>query len=428
MEFLLLTKSDAFLIGPIANILGYIMDFIYEVCSFIGIENIGVCVILFTIITNVLMLPLTVKQQKFTKLNAVMNPEIQAIQKKYKGRQDQVSMQKQQAETQAVYEKYGASPTAGCLPLLIQLPVMFALYRVIYNIPAYIRDIKTVYCQVANPLKELFTSQEVIESYTGFVELAKANNMAVGSSNDFTQVNKIVDLLYQFDASEWKKLGEIFPNLSEVIEATSAEVINLNSFLGGINLMEAPGFKISIALIIPILAGLTQWLSTKIMEMDNPNRNAEVDDENTMAKSMKSMNTIMPLFSVFICISLPACLGLYWIASSVVRTVIQLFVNHNMKKMSIEDLIRSNIEKQNKKREKKGLAPISADASIRTTQRTQEILEQKAEVERIRQEKMKELKAQGKLPETDLEKKNPGSIAAKARMVQEYNERTGGKK
>jgi YidC/Oxa1 family membrane protein insertase len=192
--------------------------------------------------------------------------------------------------------------------------------------------------------------------------------------------------------------------------------------------MEAPGFKISIALIIPILAGLTQWLSTKIMEMDNPNRNAEVDDENTMAKSMKSMNTIMPLFSVFICISLPACLGLYWIASSVVRTVIQLFVNHNMKKMSIEDLIRSNIEKQNKKREKKGLAPISADASIRTTQRTQEILEQRAEVERIRQEKMKELKAQGKLPETDLEKKNPGSIAAKARMVQEYNERTGGKK
>ena len=99
-----------------------------------------------------------------------------------------------------------------------------------------------------------------------------------------------------------------------------------------------------------------------------------------------------------------------------------------MKKMSIEDLIRSNIEKQNKKREKKGLSPISADASIRTTQRAQEIMEKNAEIERIRQEKMKELKAQGKLPETDLEKKNPGGIAAKARMVQDYNERTNGKK
>lgn len=428
MEFLLLTKSDAFLIGPIATALGYIMDMIYEFCSLIEVQNIGLCIILFTIITNLLMLPLTIKQQKFTKLNAVMNPEIQEIQKKYKGRQDQVSMQKQQAETQAVYEKYGASPTAGCLPMLIQLPVMFALYRVIYNIPAYIRDIKTIYCQVADPLKELFTSPEAINSYTGFVELAKANNLPVGDKNNYMQVNKIVDLLYQFDASEWKKLGEVFPDLSEVIEVTSAEVINLNNFLGGINLMEAPGFKISIALIIPILAGLTQWLSAKIIERDNPNSSASVDEENTMAKSMRSMNTIMPLFSVFICISLPAGLGLYWIASSVVRTVIQLYVNHSMKNISIEDLIRKNVEKQNKKRAKQGLSPISADASIRTTQRAKEIMEKNAEVERIRQEKMKELKAQGKLPETDLEKKNPSGIAAKARMVQDYNERTNGKK
>ena len=94
MEFLLLTKSSAFLIGPIATLLGYIMDFIYEACSLIGIQNIGLCIILFTIITNVLMLPLTIKQQKFTKLNAVMNPELQEIQRKYKDKKDQVSMKK----------------------------------------------------------------------------------------------------------------------------------------------------------------------------------------------------------------------------------------------------------------------------------------------------------------------------------------------
>ena len=85
LEFLLLTKSSAFLIGPIATLLGYIMDFIYEACSLIGIQNIGLCIILFTIITNVLMLPLTIKQQKFTKLNAVMNPEIQEIQNSVTG-------------------------------------------------------------------------------------------------------------------------------------------------------------------------------------------------------------------------------------------------------------------------------------------------------------------------------------------------------
>ena len=427
MEFLLLTKSSAFLIGPIATLLGYIMDFIYEACSLIGIQNIGLCIILFTIITNVLMLPLTIKQQKFTKLNAVMNPELQEIQRKYKDKKDQVSMQKQQAETQAIYEKYGASPTAGCLPLLIQFPVMFALYRVIYNIPAYINDIKAIYCQMADKLLETkFISQEAIESCKEFVDLASANNLAVTKYN-YMETNRIVDLLYQFDASEWTKLKEIFPELSVTIESTAAEVINLNNFLGGINLMEAPGFKISIALIIPILAGLTQWISTKLMEKENP-RSSDSDDESTMAKSMKSMNNIMPLMSVFFCITLPACIGIYWIASSVVRTVIQIYVNHSMKNISMEDLISTNVEKQNKKRAKKGLPPISADASIRTTQRAQEIMAQNAERERLKEEKLKELRAQGKLPEVDLEKKNQTSIAAKARMVQEYNERTGGKK
>jgi len=303
---------------------------------------------------------------------------------------------------------------------------MFALYRVIYNIPAYINDIKAIYCQVAEPLKELFTSQEVIESYKEFVDLAGANNFSVTKYN-YMETNRIIDLLYQFDSSEWTRLKEIFPTLSGTIESTAAEVINLNNFLGGINLMEAPGFKISIALIIPILAGLTQWISTKLMERENP-RSSDSDNESSMAKSMKSMNNIMPLMSVFFCITLPSCIGIYWIASSVVRTVIQLYVNHSMKSISMEDLIRTNIEKQNKKRAKKGLAPISADASIRTTQRAQEIMAQNAERERLKEEKLKELKAQGKLPNVDLEKKPQTSIAAKARMVQEYNERTGGKK
>ena len=85
------------------------------------------------------MLPLTIKQQKSSKLMAVMQPEIQAIQKKYKGKEnDQKAMMMMQTETKAVYEKYGTSMTGGCLPLLIQMPIIFALYRVIYNIPAYV--------------------------------------------------------------------------------------------------------------------------------------------------------------------------------------------------------------------------------------------------------------------------------------------------
>ena len=125
MDFLLLTKSTTFIIGPIANLLGYIMDGIYR----LGVHNVALCIILFTFIVNLLLLPLTIKQQKFMKLNSIMQPELMAVQKKYKGKQDQASMQKMQMEQQAVYEKYGATPTGGCLSTIIQLPIMFALYQ-----------------------------------------------------------------------------------------------------------------------------------------------------------------------------------------------------------------------------------------------------------------------------------------------------------
>lgn len=137
MEFFVATKAGSIL-GPIASLFGIVMDLLFRFTSSFGVFNIGVCIILFTIITRLLLFPLTLKQQKSSKMMALMNPEIAAIQKKYKGKTDQTSMAKQQVEMKAVYEKYGSSPTAGCLPLLIQFPIILALYRVIYNIPAYV--------------------------------------------------------------------------------------------------------------------------------------------------------------------------------------------------------------------------------------------------------------------------------------------------
>ena len=106
---ILLTQREGLIIGNIAKLLGFIMNGIFELLSSIGIENIGLCIILFTIVIYTLMLPMTIKQQKFTRLSAVMNPEIQAIQQKYKGKQDQASMMKMQEEQKLIYEKYGTS-------------------------------------------------------------------------------------------------------------------------------------------------------------------------------------------------------------------------------------------------------------------------------------------------------------------------------
>ena len=91
------------------------------------------------------MIPLQIKQQKFSKMNAVMSPELQKISKKYRGKKDQASQMKMQEETMAVYEKYGVSPTGSCLQLFIQMPIFFALYQVIINIPGYIGEIKAIF-------------------------------------------------------------------------------------------------------------------------------------------------------------------------------------------------------------------------------------------------------------------------------------------
>lgn len=406
MNFLLLTKSTTFIIGPIATALGWIMDGIYK----LGVHNVAWCIILFTIIINLILLPLTIKQQKFMKLNAVMQPELMAIQKKYKNKQqDQAAMQKMQMEQQAVYNKYGASPTGGCLTTIIQLPILFALYQVIYRIPAYITEVKTLLLGVAKPL------MDNPNFATGIEALAEANKMSV---DKLTDANKVVDLLGKFTASSWEQLASNFPELKEQIISVSKQFLHINSFLGGMNLTEAPGFKFSIALIIPILAGLTQWLSVKTMNT------APQDPDAPGAGAMKSMNTVMPIMSVFFCITFPIGIGIYWVASSTARMVLQIGINQYMKKIDVDDMIKENIEKKNKKRAKKGLPPINANATIQSANKAAVAAERKKALE-------EERAAKAKTNSTDYYKEkreNMGTIASRARMVQDYDEKKGKKK
>lgn len=405
MEFLLLTKSTTFLIGPIAEVLGWIMNGIYNM----GVHNVAMCIILFTVIVNLLLLPLTIRQQKFMKINALMQPELTAIQKKYQGKQDQASLQKSQMETQAVYDKYGSSPTGGCLTTVIQLPIMFALYQVIYRIPAYITGIRELLMNVVTPVMQQSGYVEKI------AELASEYNL---SNYDYTEVNRMVDLFGKFTASSWDRLKEIFPALNDVITETASRYLDINTFLGGLNLTEAPGFRLSIALIIPVLAGLTQWLSVKTMNT------TPQDPDAPGAGTMRTMNIIMPLMSAFFCITFPIGIGIYWVASSAVRIVMQLGINQYMKKIDVDDLVKTNIEKKNKKRAKKGLPPVNADATVKSINRAAEAAE--------RRKKMEEEWA--KKPTTNStdyykqKRENMGTIASRARMVQDYNEKKNKKK
>ena len=410
---MVLTKAGSIL-GPIATVLGYVMDIIFRFTSSFGVLNVGLCIILFTIVMKTLMIPLTIKQQKTTKLMSVMNPEIQAIQKKYKGKSDQESMQRQNVEIQAVYEKYGTSMTGGCLPLLIQMPILLALYRVIYNIPAYVPSVRVYFDNVVTPLMGQADYAQKLQEITN-IATACGGKL---DKFDFTNANRLVDMLYKFSTSQWGELQALFPAISDVIGQNAAVVERMNTFLG-LNMAEAPGWVPSFAWIIPVLAAVSQWFSTKLMSGNQPSTSA--DAENPMAQSMKTMTTTMPLFSAFICITMPAGLGIYWIATSVVTIIQQLIVNAYMDKVNIDDMIAKNLEKVNKKRAKQGLPPAkvtqNATASLKAIKAEEE--KEKA-AEEVKKEKIaKQIEESSKYYNTNAK---PGSLASKAAMVQKYNE------
>ena len=410
---MVLTKAGSIL-GPIATVLGYVMDILFRFTSSFGVFNVGLCIILFTIVMKTLMIPLTIKQQKTTKLMSVMNPEIQAIQKKYKGKSDQESMQRQNVEIQAVYEKYGTSMTGGCLPLLIQMPILLALYRVIYNIPAYVPSVRVYFDNVVTPLMGQADYAQKLQEITN-IATACGGKL---DKFDFTNANRLVDMLYKFSTSQWGELQALFPAISDVIGQNAAVVERMNTFLG-LNMAEAPGWVPSFAWIIPVLAAVSQWFSTQLMSGNQPSTSA--DAENPMAQSMKTMTTTMPLFSAFICITMPAGLGIYWIATSVVTIIQQLIVNAYMDKVNIDDMIAKNLEKVNKKRAKQGLPPAkvtqNATASLKAIKAEEE--KEKA-AEEVKKEKIaKQIEESSKYYNTNAK---PGSLASKAAMVQKYNE------
>ena len=408
---IVLTQSNTFIIGSIAKLLGFIMNGIFNALSYIGIENIGLSIIIFTVIVYTLMIPMTIKQQKFSRMSAVMNPEIQKIQKKYKNKKDQASMMKMQEETKLVYEKYGTSPTGGCLGSLIQFPILFALWPVIQNIPAYVTSIKDAYMPLVNQIMATDGYQKIMEG------IGKASPIMINPETyDYSKANTLVDVLYKFRPGTWDTLADKFPDLTNLIDSTKNSLTHLNTFLG-INIAETPGsmfmtatknFSIGliiVALAIPVLSGLSQWISAKLMQQATSTGN---DDDNPMAAQMKTMMNVMPVFSVIMCFSMPAGLGIYWIASAVVRTIQQLIINKFLSKKSMDELIEENVKKAAKKRERKDAVSgreINAMAH--------------KNVKNIEEPKRKTTSSNN----IDSYKQNakPGSLASKANMVSDFN-------
>ncbi|ABX44290.1 YidC/Oxa1 family membrane protein insertase [Lachnoclostridium phytofermentans] len=386
MDITVLTQVTGIL-GPFAWVMGIILNGIYEFLSIFGMANIAICIVIFTFVIKMLMLPLTIKQQKGTRLSAKMNPEIQKVQAKYKGKKDQASMQKQQAEMQEIYAKYGASPLSGCLPLLISLPIMFALYRVIYAVPAYVNDVKSLYDVIAQgvihiqgfpeALAQFAKDNSITANTTAFAEQLTLGKMDIAT-------NKLIDIFAQFKTANWEAFmlkdswnanylqfltSDNLTSLQNFVSGINVkesvdQIIHINRFIGNnLNILDAPGFTFP-GILIPLAAAGSQFAQSKLMMTATPQ---STSDDTPGAQSLKTMNTVMPVVSGIFCTFLPIGVGIYWIASSVVQILQQIFINKYLDKIDIDDMIAKSVAKSSKRKEKYGVVTGNTMANVAKT-------------------------------------------------------------
>lgn len=417
MSDIILTAYDGAILGPIAKVLGWIMNLIYTFQSnVLGIGNISLTIIIFTIVIYMCLFPITYKQQKYSMLSQKMNPELQKVQKKYHGKKDQASMQAMQQETAEIYEKYGISPTGSCIFMLINLPILLALYRVFYNIPAYIGGIKAQFSSLVDGIMATPRYQEIM---TDLVEQVKIRTVRVDfTANDPSVLsNYVVDTLYAMNSSGWDMLKEKFASLTDVIAATQGHLNEINKFIG-LNISDSPiniirsgvesgaYLMVVLALLIPVASYLTQVFNMKMMPQASG-----ADD--AMQNQMKTMNKIMPLFSLFFCFSIPVGLGVYWIFSALVRLVQQIALNKHFEKINLDDIIKENKEKARKKREKMGISADQMNNAARVNAR-------KINKDPISAKEKEQILVKA---EEYRSHAKSGSMAEKANLVKKFNEK-----
>lgn len=421
----LLTKSTMPIVNWVAEVLGWLMNGIYS----IGVHNLGLCIIIFTVVIYAFMTPLQVKQQKFAKMNAVMSPELQKIQKKYKGKKDQASQMKMQEETMAIYEKYGVTPTGSCLQMLIQMPIFFALYQVIIKIPGYIGGIKEIFGASVAQITGVKGYSDILLQ---FVRDNGVKNSYLPTSGTLTD-NQVIDFLYSLSPSQWDKLADIdkFQGFSDILNQAADKLHPMQNFLG-LNIADNPWALIQsgwsshqyllifAAVLIPFLAWATQVLNMKLMPSASTGNNNGTPS--SMEATMKSMNLFMPLFTAFICFTFPVGIGIYWIIGAVIRSVQQLVINRHLNNMDMEQFIQKNKEKMDKKRAKRGIT--SQNISQQAKMSVRNIEEPKRKTITEKSNSVKNTSGYS----AAVPKTKPGSLASKANMVAQFDEKNKGKK
>ena len=431
MTNILLTPYDGAILGPIAKFLGWIMDLIYMfMYNTFGIETVGLSIIILTILIYTLMFPMTVQQQKFSKLQQKMQPELKAIQEKYKNKKDEASVMAMNNETQMIYDKYGVSPMGSCAQMLVQMPIWLALYRVFYNIPAYIGSVKDKFTAIAEEIVNVEGFSDIMAKVQSdfSIKLQKTPDFVISDTNTVENVkNFIIDVIYKVPSLDKLSTDEYFGSLDSVnaIVSSGLEEFNRFNFFLGMNISNTPWniikesfanknyLAIIIPLAIPIIYYFVQKISLNLTMGSNKDKKNTAND--MMSQQMESMNKTMPIMMVFFCFITPVGLGIYWIVSAGYRAIQQAILNSYFEKLDLEVIIEKNKEKAKKKQEKRGIYEnqIREAAAMKTRS-----IQSKANIGNYED-------TESQIEAANVAKTNakPGSLAAKANMVRDYNER-----
>lgn len=356
--------------GIINNFFGMILNLIFEgIALLTPVATLGLTIIVFTAVTRLLLTPLQIKQMRTTRAMSKIQPELTRIQKKYANKKDQQSQMAYSQELQGIYKKYKISPLAGCLPLLIQLPLIYALYNVLRQPSRYIARLGEIYTQLAAVLTENVANvQTVINQVVEKVPLSPTATMELKKLGDAAGLS---NQLSHFTTDQWSALQELIsPQVYDLLENLLEVKHGFEYFL--VSLVDSPAQLVAhgqyLAILIPIAAGASTFIFSKITMAASkpaPSANGEANPADSM---MKVMNIMMPIMMGWFSYTVPNGLALYWISGNIIMMIQQIWVNKIVDKqqLALEEQLRKDREAalasegvKKKKKKKKKPQPVA---------------------------------------------------------------------
>lgn len=330
-SFILLTgyatvaKQPGVIIGPIAKLLGVLYNAMFNIIYNISPSySLGFAIILFTIVIKIVLTPFAFKQQKSTYAMAKLQPEMDKIKKKYAGKKDMETQQKMSLELQKLQKDNNVSMLGGCLPSLIQLPILYALFYIFQQAFNYVDVVNQLYTSITNILLTIPADTRV----AALTDAIVSKKLTI----DVASADQLKILISTLSANDWNSILSNLGNYASQLTPILVHVHQIEYFFG-VSLVSKVSFSFP-GILIPIIAGATTYLQTKVLM--NKSSSMSSDGKDPAAMMSKQMMYFMPVFMGIICFMSPAALGVYWTASNVITTIQTYAINKYYEKQDMK--------------------------------------------------------------------------------------------